>query len=163
MGRPAKPTALKLLHGDNKKNPQRVNRSEPAHLPATGDAPGWLTPAALDVWLEYAPGLVRTRVMSAADVEAFAAWCDACARRREAVVHLGAEGAVVEQPVLDRNGHLVGTKLAKSPWTIVLREADAQMVHWGSRFGMTPSDRAKISVGGGERGAQTDDLFAGGA
>lgn len=163
MGRPAKPTALKLLHGDGKKNPQRINRTEPHPAAATGDAPEWLSVAAVAVWQEYAPGLLRTAVLTAADVETFAAWCDAVARRREAVAALDADGPVVEQPIVDRNGDVVGTKLVKSPWTLVLKEADAQMVHWGSRFGMTPSDRAKISVGGGERGAQTDDLFAGGA
>ncbi len=163
MGRPAKPTALKLLHGDNKKNPQRINRTEPKPSTTAGDPPEWLSLPALTVWQEYAPGLVRTQVMTAADVETFAAWCDAVARRRQAAAELEAGGPVVEQPIVNKEGDVVGFKLVKSPWTLVLKEADAQMVHWGSRFGMTPSDRSKISVGGGERGASTDDLFAGGA
>lgn len=160
MGRTPKPTALKLLHGDDKKDPGRINRREPKPPRAPNDPPAWLSVAAREVWDQYAPGLVLTGVLTVADIETFASWCDAVIRRRVAAGHITDEGAVIEVPVLDKSGEFVGTRLVKSPWTLALKEADAQVLHWGARFGMTPADRSKIVVGGADRGSATDDLFA---
>lgn len=159
MARPPKPTALKLLHGDDKKDPQRINRREPNPPADATTVPEWLAPDARHVWDQYAPVLRLIGVLTVVDVEAFASWCDAVTRRRVAADHIATEGAVIEVPVIDKSGEFVGTRLVKSPWTLALKEADAQVLHWGSRFGMTPADRSKIVVGGADRGESTDDLF----
>ncbi|MGI5443812.1 phage terminase small subunit P27 family [Streptomyces shenzhenensis] len=152
-GRPSKPTTLKVLHGDRK---DRINSDEPQ--PSAGEIvpPGWLGAEALEVWEEYAPDLEAKRVLTAWDVEAFANWCDAAARRRDAARHVEEEGAVVESPVFNKNGDISGYRRGKNPWLMALDAADAQARAYGARFGLTPSDRAglKIPNEGNGKGAE---------
>lgn len=156
-GRPSKPTSLKVLHGDRK---DRVNSDEPAPSPGAVAAPGWLSESALELWDQYAPDLMLKSVLTSWDAEAFASWCDAADRRRRAVRHLHVEGEVIELPVFNKNGERTGERLGKNPWLFVLNEADGQLVRYGARFGMTPADRASLSVGDGSRD-DDDDLLTG--
>lgn len=142
-GPAGKPTALRVLHGDRK---DRINTDEPQ--PDAGEIapPDWLGERALEVWDAYAPDLEAKRVLTPWDVEAFAAWCDAVARRRDAAEHVDVEGAVVELDVFNKNGELTGTRRAKNPWLLALDAADAQVQRYGARFGLTPSDRAGLKI-----------------
>lgn len=143
-GRPKKPTALKLLHGDRT---DRVNTDEPQPAELLVEPPAWLTDDARELWTGLAPDLIAKHVLTSWDVEAFAAWCDAAARRRRAVAALAAEGEVVESDVFGKNGEKTGTRRVKNPWAYVLTDADAQVQRYASRFGLTPSDRAGLSIG----------------
>ncbi|NEB00612.1 phage terminase small subunit P27 family [Streptomyces sp. SID13726] len=138
-----KPTALRVLHGDRK---DRINTDEPQ--PDAGEVapPDWLGDRALEVWDGYAPELEAKRVLTPWDVEAFANWCDAVARRRDAAEHVDEEGAVVELNVFNKNGELTGTRRAKNPWLLALDAADVQVQRYGARFGLTPSDRAGLKI-----------------
>lgn len=150
-----KPTSVRLLHGDRK---DRVNVLEPTPDSADVVPAGWLSPPALTVWAQYAPDLARKGVLTAWDVEAFAIWCDAVVRRRTAVAHLRDEGEVRELPVFNQHGDQTGHRIGKNPWTLVLNEADAQVQRYGARFGLTPSDRAQIKVGGSSSDPNADLL-----
>ena len=142
-GPAGKPTALRVLHGDRK---DRINADEPQ--PDAGEIapPDWLGDRALEVWDAYAPELEAKRVLTPWDVEAFANWCDAAARRRDAAEHVDDEGAVVELTVFNKNGEPTGTRRAKNPWLLALDAADAQVQRYGARFGLTPSDRAGLKI-----------------
>ncbi|MFJ6386436.1 phage terminase small subunit P27 family [Streptomyces sp. NPDC091972] len=142
-GPAGKPTALRVLHGDRK---DRINTDEPQ--PDAGEVapPDWLGDQALEIWDTYAPELEAKRVLTPWDVEAFANWCDAVARRRDAAEHVDEEGAVVELNVFNKNGELTGTRRAKNPWLLALDAADAQVQRYGARFGLTPSDRAGLRI-----------------
>ncbi|MEU0584574.1 phage terminase small subunit P27 family [Streptomyces sp. NPDC006132] len=142
-GRPSKPTNLKVLHGDRK---DRINTDEPQPAAAEVAPPDWLGDAALEIWDAYADDLEAKRVLTAWDVEAFANWCDAVARRRDAAEHVEEEGAVVELPVYNKNGELTGHRRGKNPWLMALDAADAQVQRYGARFGLTPSDRAQLKI-----------------
>lgn len=156
-GPAGKPTNLRLLHGDRK---DRINNAEPQPADLASSPPGWLGEDALVLWKAYAPDLLRKRVLTEWDAEAFAVWCDAAARRRRAVQHLADEGEVTEQPVFNKNGEVTGTRWAKNPWTYVLNEADAQFQRYAARFGLTPSDRAALSIGEADS-APGQDLLTG--
>jgi P27 family predicted phage terminase small subunit len=163
MGRrgPApRPTALKLLHGVDKHNPGRVNRDEPRPDEADIAPPAWLSPSALEVWDTVADDLIAKGVLTAWDVEALANWCDAVARRRDAAAHVEDEGAVIEQDVFNKNGDVSGSRLAKSPWLLALDAADAQVRYYGARFGLTPSDRSQLSIGGADTGLGAERLLS---
>lgn len=142
-GPAGKPTALRVLHGDRK---DRINTDEPQPDAGEVAAPDWLGDRALEVWDAYAPDLEAKRVLTSWDVETFAAWCDAVARRRDAAEHVEDEGAVVELNVFNKNGELTGTRRAKNPWLLALDAADAQVQRYGARFGLTPSDRASLKI-----------------
>ncbi|MFE9737329.1 phage terminase small subunit P27 family [Streptomyces sp. NPDC006477] len=152
-----KPTALRVLHGDRK---DRINTDEPR--PAEGDIvpPAWLREDAVEVWETLADGLITTGVLTTWDVEAFANWCDAVARRREAAEHVAAEGAVVEHPVFNKNGDISGHRMGKNAWLMALDAADAQVQRYGARFGLTPSDRAQLHIGGQEKPGGAERLLS---
>lgn len=134
MGRPAKPTHLKLLAGDDKKNPQRVNRKEP--VPADEPvAPPWeLTEEGRVVWDRMAPDRIAKGVLTAWDTDAFAFLCESVALAQSKL-----RGADREP----KPG-------AASPMA-EFRAAMAVVSSLGSRFGWTPSDRSKLVVGEADR------------
>ncbi|PJN31499.1 terminase [Streptomyces sp. CB02613] len=157
MGRrgPAgKPTALRVLHGDRK---DRINTDEPQPSELDIEPPAWLSEDAVEVWEQLADDLIGKGVLTAWDIEAYANWCDAVVRRRDAADHVAREGAVVELPVFNKNGDLTGHRMAKNPWLLALDAADAQVQRYGARFGLTPSDRSQLKIappanpGGAER------------
>jgi P27 family predicted phage terminase small subunit len=152
-----KPTALRVLHGDRT---DRINTGEPVPSELDVEAPGWLGADALAVWEHYAPDLVAKKVLTSWDAEAFGCWCDAVARRRQAAAALEEEGPVVDAPVFNKNGELTGTRRAKNPWTLVLTEADGQVQRYGARFGLTPSDRSQLKLGGQDEGMGAERLLS---
>ena len=152
------PTKLRLLHGEQKKNPDRINRHEPQPGSAKVRPPAWLSGNARKVWRRLAPSLEANKVLTAWDVEAFAGFCDAVVRRAEAAENLEIEGEVVDLPVFNKNGELTGHRRGRNPWAYALKDADAQVQRWGARFGLTPSDRSQIKLPTG--GATGDDLLS---
>ena len=100
-------------------------------MPAVGPVvpPSWLSGDARSIWDGLAPDLERRGVLTVWDVEAFANYCDAAARRRRAVARLEAEGEVVEQPVMD-HGRAVAVRLSRNPWVLILSEADVPRASW---------------------------------
>lgn len=156
-GRPKKPTNLAVLHGDK---PSRINKAEPKPSVLSADAPDWLSDEARAVWDRLAADLKVKQVLTAWDTETFACWCDAVVRRRAAAKALAREGEVIELPVYNKNGDLTGHRLGKNPWTLVLNEADGQVQKYAARFGLTPSDRAGLSIGKDDSDAD-DDLLTG--
>lgn len=140
-GRPAKPTALKLLHGDDKKNPGRVNRSEPVPAAVEIAAPSFLSPEAREIWDEIAPDRIRKGVLTAWDVQAFAAFCEGLRILRYAPEH-----------ALDLAKPGQESPMAK------FRQAVSICSALGGRFGWTPADRQKLIVGEGKRDDDADLL-----
>lgn len=146
-----------MLHGDRK---DRINTREPQPAQLVVEPPDWLGDEAREVWHRLAEDLRVKQVLTSWDTEAFACWCDAVVRRRAAAVKLREQGEVIEMPVYNKNGDPTGTRVGKNPWTLVLNEADAQVQKYAARFGLTPSDRASLSIGGDDRNAD-DDLLTG--
>jgi P27 family predicted phage terminase small subunit len=137
------PTPLKVLTGVRK---DRINDAEP--IPSAEDVvrPSWLCPQACKVWDTKAPDLIRRRVLTTWDAEAFAVYCDAVVLHRQAAEHLQGEGAVVEADVFDRNGRPAGTRLQRNVWALAWKDTATVIQSYGARFGMTPSDRVALSV-----------------
>lgn len=141
------PTSLKLVKGTRK---DRVNTDEPQPDPTEVVPPSWMSREAKAVWKQYAPDLERQGVLKAWDVEHFAMWCDMAVKRRHASAELDRQGAVVEVPVLSKDGVLVGHKLVRNPNSLILKSLDDSMARYGARFGLTPSDRSQLKVGDGD-------------
>lgn len=156
-GPQGKPTNLRVLHGDRE---DRINRNEPQPDTTAVEPPEWLGDRACEVWAKYAPDLIAKKVLTAWDVEAFANFCDAVVRRAVAAKHVEDEGGVVELPVYNKNGDLTGHRLGRNPWSYELKDADAQAQRWGARFGMTPTERANITVHE-EKSGGSEDLLSG--
>lgn len=139
-GTPRKPKALALVEGYRS---DRINDNEP--VPGDGEvrAPAGLSPEAMAVWDRLAPDLIAKKVLTPWDADSFGTFCDAVARHRRAAAELDAGGEVVE-------GHR--GVAAKNPWFQIWRDTADVMVKVGGRFGMNPSDRTSLSVGGDDGG-----------
>lgn len=143
-GRKSKPTSLKILHGERE---DRINRDEP--LPGQSDvvAPEWIVQldedssgeheTALGVWSRLAPDLERTGVLTPWDVDQLAVFCDAVVRHREATRAVQHHGILIE----GQKGNEV-----RNPAIQVARDYADLMVKVGSRFGLTPGDRADLKI-----------------
>ncbi len=116
-GRPRKPTALKLLYGDDKHDPQRINRAEPQPGAGPIEPPWELSEAGRRNWERMAPDRIRLGVLTAWDVQAFAQFC-------EAVEHARVE--------------LLGDDLLRAQRAVNI------CATLGGRFGWTPADRARL-------------------
>lgn len=137
-GRPPKPRHLKALHGDRK---DRINDREP--VPGDGEiAPPYvLRPAVQEVWDRLAPDRIRLKLLTAWDVDAFAAFCEA--------IVLAQKGA------LEAHGEAIPG--APSPMSR-FKDAINLCSTLGGRFGWTPSDRQKLIVGEAPREPGADLL-----
>lgn len=154
--RPA-PTALRVVKGDRK---DRINTEEPKPR-GEPSPPAWLDEAGLDVWRQYAPEQVRLKVLKAPDSEAFGMWCHWVAVFRELVQLIRDQGETVEEPVLNKEGQVVGRKIKRHPAAITRAQASDHMLRYGARFGMTPSDRAGLKVdNGASKGNSAADLLS---
>ncbi|MDP8929911.1 MAG: phage terminase small subunit P27 family [Actinomycetota bacterium] len=134
VGRPPKPTTLKVLHGGH---PERVNRSEPKPPAEKVAPPSWLDTKARLIWRELAQSLEKAGVLTVWDVREFAVWCDAVARHSEAAEQVAKEGLILEGQQGPR----------KHPACQLVRDYAAIVTTYGARFGLSPSDRSRISVG----------------
>lgn len=153
MGRrgPAgKPTALRVLDGDRE---SRINRDEPLPSESGGIAPTEdLSVAARRVWDRVAPDLIRKGVLTEWDVQAFTTYC-------QAVAHYQAAQAGLEEHGYTARGAAGG--VIKSPYWQIMRDAIGVMTTIGGRFGLTPSDRAQLKVGGSESRADGAERLLG--
>lgn len=132
-GRPAKPKALRLLHGDR---PDRILDDEPMPDPAMPDRPP-LSAKAAEVWERTAPMLVEMGVLTAADGVALACYC-------EAVVTLErASQLVAATDVLIRSKH---DQPIRNPALIAQRDAMRTVLAFAREFGLTPAARHGVSV-----------------
>lgn len=155
MGRPRKPAALKALSGE-----QTTDGPSPAA--ADVSCPLNLSDGAQSVWRRLAPDLVAKRVLTAWDVDEFAAFCDAVDRRDRSAERLDSEGEVIQSPVFNRNGERTGDRTVLSPWWQVWKGANDAMLRFGGRFGLSPSDRAALKVGDhGREQSKGEDLLTG--
>lgn len=132
-GPAAKPTQLRVLHGDRR---DRINDTEPA--PPTGEVvcPAWASEHAQEIWVRLAPGLQSRGVLTVWDIDAFLVLCEALARYRAATQLVNGSALLVQG----------GSGLMKNPALQVQAEAERTFLTYASRFGLTPSDRASIKV-----------------
>jgi phage terminase small subunit len=133
-GRPAKPTNLKVLHGDRA---DRINTAEPVPEPGKIEPPADLSPPARANWDRLAPDRIAKQVLTAWDVDAFAQFCEALAMAKRAAAL----------------AHETGDPRP-------FREAVNTCATLGGRFGWTPADRAKLVVGEPARKPGEDLLTA---
>jgi P27 family predicted phage terminase small subunit len=148
MGRPPKPTALKVLHGDFKGHPGRQNKDEPQIAGSDIDPPEGLSSEAKKIWEYNAPHLLRAGVLTPVDRDALAEY---------------AESTVIVKLARHRIMLYVTGKLdirpgMSNPFNEYSR-AIAVMTNIGGRLGLTPADRTRLTV---TREEAPDDLIING-
>lgn len=131
-----KPTALKLLHGQNK--PSQVNPNEPRPREALPVAPEWLSEETRAVWDRVVGELSHMRVVTAADADALVVYCQAVVHHRRAVESV------------ERDGMLITGRLGepvKNPVMQFVRDQAVLVKVMAQQFGLTPAARVGLTAG----------------
>ena len=134
-GRKPKPTAMKELEGNPGKHP--LNTSEPKPNKKAPACPKWLEPEAKKEWRRLAKQMEAIGILTEVDMAAFAGYCQAYARWKEAEEFITQHGTIVKTP----SGY----------WQQVPQVSIAQtylkiMNKFAEQFGLTPSSRSRTAV-----------------
>ena len=152
-GRKPKPTAIKVLEGNPGK--RTLNEHEPKPEKKAPRCPSWLDQEAKKEWRRMAKQLEDLGILTEVDMAAFAGYCQAYARWKEAEEFITKHGTIVKTP----SGY----------WQQVPQVSIAQtylkiMTRFCEQFGLTPSARSRIVA---DKGNEAEDplefmLFKGG-
>ena len=134
-GQNALPAAVKKLRGTAK--PGREH-NEPVATPLRCRAPRWLSKDAKAAW-RYLVNRLPAGVLGDVDLPALALMCTHLAVAMEAAKTVAREGVLVTDP--DHAG-----AMRKHPALQVLRDNSLAFRGYAAVFGLTPADRARLSV-----------------
>ena len=127
------PTALKILKGETRT--ERLNKNEPRPSPIMPDPPEYLTGKALGVWNDVGPKLERLGILTEIDGMAFTALCIEWA---EYIKLRTMEGESVQ--TFESGAKQVAPEISIS------HKCLTQLLKLFGAFGLTPSDRARLSI-----------------
>ena len=145
-GRKPKPTALKILEGNPGKRP--LNKYEPVPPDEQIECPSWLEPEAQKEWERLAPSLETMGILTTVDISAFAGYCQAFARWREAEEFISQHGSIFQTP----SGYV-----QQVPQVSIAQQNLKIMQSFCSEFGLTPATRARIIANGGGKDDEEAD------
>ena len=154
-GRKPTPTAIKELEGNPGK--RALNDKEPKHQKKAPACPKWLEDEAKKEWRRLAKQMEQLGILTQVDMAAFAGYCQAYARWKEAEEFITQHGSIVKTP----SGY----------WQQVPQVSIAQtylkiMNKFAEQFGLTPSSRSRIiasSESGGNAVDEMEELLGGGS
>ncbi len=137
-GRKPIPTAIKVLEGNPGK--RELNQREPKPGKRAPKCPMWLDTEAKKEWRRTAKQLEQLGILTQVDMAAFAGYCQAYARWKEAEEFISKHGTIVKTP----SGY----------WQQVPQVSIAQtylkiMHKFCEQFGLTPSARSRIVADSG--------------
>ena len=96
-GRKPKPTAVKQLEGNPGK--RQLNANEPKPAARAPSCPKWLEDDAKKEWRRLAKQMEQLGILTEVDMAAFAGYCQAYARWKEAEEFISRHGAIVKTGV----------------------------------------------------------------
>ena len=132
-GRKPKPTAIKVLEGNPGK--RELNLYEPKPNKKMPKCPDWLDDEAKEEWKRLAKNLNELGLLTELDMAAFASYCQAYARWKEA------------EEFISQHGTIVKTKTGywqQVPQVSIAHSNQKIMMQAASEFGLTPSSRSRI-------------------
>lgn len=140
MGRPPKPTAVKILEGNPGKRP--LNQLEPIPPDALPSMPEYFNEYAEECWMRTSTVLYHMKLLTVADRDMMEAYCIAYATWREANEDIKKNGSVMQ--ILHPNGEVKYEQVR--PQVTIANKALDQMMKLAVQFGMTPSARSRLMV-----------------
>ena len=144
-----KPTALKVLQGNPGK--RALPKGEPR--PAAGKvptAPRWLSEEAKKEWRRLAGRLWRVGLLTEADHDALALYCETFASWRRAEEQVRKKGEVMRTAA----GNVI-----QNPYLSIANRAKRDALVLAREFGMTPAARSRISIESGEEEPSLAELL----
>lgn len=137
MGRPPKPTHMKILEGNPGKRP--INKSEPKPKATIPPCPRHLSKEAKAEWRRISKELATLGLLTAIDRAALGGYCAAYARWAQAEEAMQAEDFKMVEVTDKGYSHV-------NAWFIVANNSLKQMRAFLTEFGMTPSARSRVTV-----------------
>lgn len=152
MGRPPKPTNMKVLEGNPGK--RALSKYEPKPETRAPSCPGHLDKEAKAEWRRIGKELLRLGLLSVIDRAALAAYCQCWSRWVYAEQQLAALRepkplAIGDTEVGVIDGWVFRTDKgyeAATPWINIASKALAEMRAYISEFGLSPAARTRIQV-----------------
>ncbi len=135
-GRKPKPTAIKELEGNPGKRP--LNKNEPKPDKKAPRCPAWLEDEAKKEWKRTGAMLEQLGLLTEMDMAAFAGYCQAYARWKEAEEFITQHGTMIRTP----NGYL-----QQVPQVSIAQTNLKIMLKFCEQFGLTPSARSRMTTG----------------
>lgn len=151
-GRKPTPTAIKELEGNPGK--RKLNTNEPKPKKKASRCPAWLEDEAKKEWKRMSKVLESMGLLTEMDMAAFAGYCQAYARWKEAEEFISQHGSMVRTP----NGYL-----QQVPQVSIAQTNQKIMLKFCEQFGLTPSSRSRIVAGtdGEGSGDEMEELLGG--
>ena len=147
------PTAIKELEGNPGKRP--LNDAEPRPQKKAPACPKWLDAEAKKEWRRLAKTMEAMGVLTEVDMAAFAGYCQAYARWKQAEERITDRGLVMRTP----SGYA-----QQVPYISIAQQYLRLMNQFAEQFGLTPAARSRIIAGsenGGRGSDEMDDLLGG--
>ena len=144
MGKARTPTALKLLKGTARKC--RLNKNEPKPEVGMPEPPDHLSERAARVYREFTKLLLGTGVLTVADGFALEALAQAYCDHREATEFLDKMGTTVYVVTRSSPDGTTHDEFKQYPQVTQRSDADKRLRGWLQSFGLTPSDRSKVTA-----------------
>ena len=163
MGRPRKPTHLKLVAGTAQ--PCRTNKAEPRPARARPSPPSYLTDRAKVAWGAVTVLLDGMGVLTEADGIALEGLCSAYADMQDArtslasAVRHGDKDLAAPGALTYVTEGKAGPMIRSRPELALIADADRRVAMWLTKFGLTPADRSRVSSSSLGEGSGWDALF----
>jgi P27 family predicted phage terminase small subunit len=136
MGRARKPTALKILHGDFAKDPQRRNHNEPTPEVKPPAKPATLKGESLKEWKRVTVELESMKVLTECDRAAVQQYAELWGRWYEAMLIVRREGVIL----FSESGAY------EHPASKIASRCCDQIHKYLCQFGLTPASRSRVNV-----------------
>jgi len=143
-GPPPKPTPLKILASNPGRRP--LNEREPKPRQGIPRCPSWLDDEAKRCWNRTVSELKAMGVVTLADNDALAAYCDSWARCKRAVLFLQKNGDVFT--TRDELGKV--KYIQQWPQVGIARQLLAVLNRYQAELGLTPASRSRVNVNYGD-------------
>lgn len=155
-GRKPKPAHLRVIQGNPRDKPIRQEPQPTRELP---EPPVFLTADAKEEWRRVSTELFNLGLLTRADVQPLAAYCQAFGRwiaAERAIARMAEKDALTSGLMIKTtNGNAI-----QNPLVGTANKAAADMVRYAAEFGLTPAARARLAVGPTPERSKFDGLLA---
>ncbi len=165
-GAPTKLRALKGSLNESRENQRRRGGKEPRRVPGVPNAPPYLSQLESDAWTRFADvlGEQGMKVVSREEFAAFEALVVSYAkfqRLSAAMRDVKDREIVCVKTIFNKQGMEVGEELKIHPAFAAVQAAEAALMNWLGRFGLTPGDAGRVAEagtagGGGDESPMTE-------
>ncbi len=135
-----KPTALRILNGNPSGRP--INKKEPTPKRGVPPCPDWLDDLGKDCWRWLVEQLGTLGLLSMAEANTMARYCDLWSNWRQATAVIREKGFAY--PIKTKDGRL--KYLQPFPQVSIANRATIELRRLEQEFGLTPASRTRLTT-----------------